>query len=95
MFSYLEERTTDSALELRHHLAPWDEPAFHGATPLSSRLLLKVSQCRRTQLLRWARFLYLALTITGVYSALCSRQHSMITQQFIPWLPKLFDHAHT
>jgi hypothetical protein len=32
LFSYVEERTDNSALEITYHLAPWDEPAFQGNT---------------------------------------------------------------
>lgn len=32
MFSYIEERTDTSALDMTYHLAPWDEPVFQGNT---------------------------------------------------------------
>ena len=32
LFSYIEERTESPALDLSYHLAPWDEPVFHGNT---------------------------------------------------------------
>jgi hypothetical protein len=32
LFSYVEERTENLALEMTYHLAPWDEPVFHGNT---------------------------------------------------------------
>ena len=33
MFSYVEERTESSALDLTYHLAPWDEPIFQAIRP--------------------------------------------------------------
>jgi len=32
LFSYIEERTGTSALDMTYHLAPWDEPVFQGNT---------------------------------------------------------------
>lgn len=41
MFSYIEERTECSALDMTYHLAPWDEPIFQGKTAVVSSIHLR------------------------------------------------------
>jgi GNAT superfamily N-acetyltransferase len=38
LFSYIEERTETSALDLTYHLAPWDKPIFEGNTAVISSI---------------------------------------------------------
>lgn len=42
LFSYVEERTESPALDLTYHLAPWDEPVFHGNTAVITSIQVRM-----------------------------------------------------
>jgi GNAT superfamily N-acetyltransferase len=44
LFSYVEERTESSALDLTYHLAPWDEPVFHGNTAIIASIHVRIEE---------------------------------------------------
>jgi GNAT superfamily N-acetyltransferase len=42
LFSYVEEILESSALDLTYHLAPWDEPVFHGNTAAITSIRVRI-----------------------------------------------------
>jgi GNAT superfamily N-acetyltransferase len=44
LFSYVEERTESPALDLIYHLAPWDEPVFHGHTAVIASIRVRMER---------------------------------------------------
>ena len=44
MFSFVKERTESLALDLSYHLAPWDEPVFHGNTAVIASIHLCIER---------------------------------------------------
>lgn len=44
MFSYVEERSESPGLALCYHLAPWDEPVFHGNTAVIASIHLRAEE---------------------------------------------------
>ena len=44
LFSYVEERTESPALDLSYHLAPWDEPVFHGNTAVIASIHVRMER---------------------------------------------------
>jgi RimJ/RimL family protein N-acetyltransferase len=44
LFSFVEERTESPALDLSYHLAPWDEPVFHGKTAVIASIHVQMEK---------------------------------------------------
>ena len=44
LFSYVEERIESSGLKLTYHLAPWDEPSFHGNTAIIGSIQVRMEE---------------------------------------------------